>query len=596
MTESLPLNSSFSLKLPALQLAVDSTSLGAFKTCPRFYHYSIQLGYQPRQESVHLTFGLSIHGGVERYHHGRAAGLSHADALDKALDWGLRETWDKVLSRPWASTDSYKNRWTFIRTLIWYLDKYGEHDALETVILANGKPAVELSFSFNSGFSSTSTGEAFLFCGHLDRLATLNGVPYIPDVKTTKSELNARYWASHNPSNQFSMYDLAGQVVWSLPVKGIIVDGMQVLVGSSRYERHLIPRDEGQRDEWYKATGRWLGWMESCASDYAAHGEQAYPQNETSCLSGETLVTITRGKRSGWKLTIAQLNAMLITGATKNNRFDKSLETYLLSDLGGYVGQQRLLAVIPNGIKPVYTIATNLGKIKATADHRFNSPSGWVRTDQLQERTILYFWNSKRAGGNLRLVGQQRAAISKLYYYPNGYLRGSKSKGSRNRKLGSVQRVSRLTVEAQMNGLPLAEFVQILRTDPKRSAQLNYIPKGLEVHHKDENELNDAPDNLELLTVAQHKQQHDSVKIFQKLGIAVVMSVEYAGEEEVYDLAMEAPHHNFVANGFIAHNCGKFGGCEFQGICSRSPVARKQWLETGFRRRVWDPLQRRGDI
>jgi hypothetical protein len=28
-------------------------------------------------------------------------------------------------------------------------------------------------------------------------------------------------------------------------------------------------------------------------------------------------------------------------------------------------------------------------------------------------------------------------------------------------------------------------------------------------------------------------------------------------EQNVYDLAMEAPNHNFVANGFIVHNCGK---------------------------------------
>lgn len=276
-------NTSFSHKLPALQLAVDSTSLGAFKTCPRYYLYSVMYGFQPRQESVHLTFGLLIHGATERYHHAKAQGQNHDDALDTALVWGLTQTWDKGLSRPWASGDSYKNRFTFLRTLVWYLDKYGDNDALETVILANGKPAVELSFSFDSGYVAAATGETFLFCGHLDRLATLNGVPYIPDVKTTKSELNARYWASHNPSNQFGMYLTAGQLVWNLPVKGLIVDGVQVLVGSSRFERHLITKDEAQSEEWYRATGWWLGMMESCAGEYARWGEQAYPQNETSC-------------------------------------------------------------------------------------------------------------------------------------------------------------------------------------------------------------------------------------------------------------------------------------------------------------------------
>lgn len=288
MTVELLPNTSFSKLNPWLQLAVDSTSLGAYKTCPRYYYYTILLGYQPKGENIHFTFGLLIHGGSERYHHGKAEGMSHDDALDKALVWFLAETWNTALSRPWASADSYKNRFTALRTLIWYLDKYGDNDALETVVLANGKPAVELSFSFDSGFSSRQTGESFLLCGHLDRLATLNGAAYIPDVKTTKSELNARYWSSHNPSNQFGIYLLAGEIVYSLPVKGLIVDGVQVLVNSSRFDRHLITKDEFQLAEFYTSTGTWLAQMENCAEDanrpiLGQDKSLAYPMNETSC-------------------------------------------------------------------------------------------------------------------------------------------------------------------------------------------------------------------------------------------------------------------------------------------------------------------------
>ena len=217
-------NSSFSKLNPFLQLAVDSTSLKAYKNCPRYYYYSIIQGFQTRLESVHLTFGLLMHQSLEHYHHGKARGQSHDEALDFALDYALKATWNRELNRPWDSGDSYKNRYTLIRTVVGYLDHYGAADALETVILANGKPAVELSFSFNSGFVSRLTGEPFMFCGHLDRLALLNGVAYIPDVKTTKSELSARYWSSHNPSTQFGMYLLAGQIVYKLPVKGLIVD------------------------------------------------------------------------------------------------------------------------------------------------------------------------------------------------------------------------------------------------------------------------------------------------------------------------------------------------------------------------------------
>ena len=74
-------NTSFSRQMPGLQLAVDSTSLGEFKICPRRYYYAIVLGWQTRVESVHLTFGILLHGARERYDHRRSAGDSHDDAV-----------------------------------------------------------------------------------------------------------------------------------------------------------------------------------------------------------------------------------------------------------------------------------------------------------------------------------------------------------------------------------------------------------------------------------------------------------------------------------------------------------------------------------
>ena len=91
-------NSSFSLLQPGLQLAVDSTSLGEFKTCPRKYLYSIILGYQPRAESPHLTFGLLLHSAREGYDHAMLQGFDHDSSLDKALDFILR-----TFMRIWTS-------------------------------------------------------------------------------------------------------------------------------------------------------------------------------------------------------------------------------------------------------------------------------------------------------------------------------------------------------------------------------------------------------------------------------------------------------------------------------------------------------------
>lgn len=270
-------NSSFSRELPGLQLAVDSTSLGLFKVCPRKYYYAVVLGWQPLALSVHLTFGLLMHGARERYDHAKAAGLGHNDALDAALAWGLCETWVKELGRPWASGDDYKNRVTFLRTLVWYLDEYGENDLLETVILSDGKPAVERSFRFDSGFCSSATGEPWLLCGHLDRIATLNGTAYIVDLKTSKHQLNAGFFKGFNPDNQMSMYSLAGRVAFHQPVEGLIIDGVQVAINFSRFERGLVTRDSASLDEWHRDTGRWLRRMEQAAVD------EEWEANDKAC-------------------------------------------------------------------------------------------------------------------------------------------------------------------------------------------------------------------------------------------------------------------------------------------------------------------------
>lgn len=270
-------NTSFSSQWPGLQLAVDSTSLGEFKTCPRKYYYSIILGLQPKVTSIHLEFGILMHSASERYHHAKAQGHGHEDALLLMLEWVLKETWNKVLKRPSLQGDQYKNRLTLVRTLIWYFDQYGDNDALETVVLSNGKPAVELSFSFDSGYRTQLTGEPVLFCGHLDRLVKFNGEAYIADVKTTKSELSPHYWAQFNPHNQFGMYTLAGNVVWQAPVKGLIVDSAQVLVNSSRFARHMIQHDAAAVQEWHRDAIWTVRLMEGCAS------ERYWPMNDTSC-------------------------------------------------------------------------------------------------------------------------------------------------------------------------------------------------------------------------------------------------------------------------------------------------------------------------
>lgn len=249
--------------------------MGAFKECARKYELSIKLGFAPRAESVHITFGLLYHAALERYDHAMAQGQSHEAATITAVRYVLTATWNSKLNRPWISDDKNKNRLTLLRSVVWYLEQFA-NDPIATVILADGKPAVELSFRFEIGLRAQS-GEDFLWCGHLDRLGVMNDKVYILDKKTTKNTIDPNYFEKYTPDNQFSGYTLGGRVAYSQPIAGLIVDAVQVAITFSRFQRGLVQRTEAQLEEWHKDLMLWLRQAEGYARD------GYWPQNDKSC-------------------------------------------------------------------------------------------------------------------------------------------------------------------------------------------------------------------------------------------------------------------------------------------------------------------------
>src|SRR5260221_209624 len=193
-------NTAFHPTIPGLQLAWDSTSAGEFKRCPRAYQYAIVEGWTTTRMQVHLEFGILIHQGLELYDHLIVhRGATHEDALDAVMEWALRTTWDSELQRPWTTFHSTKNRWTFLRTLVWYLDQFQDESA-KVVVLANGKPAVELSFRYELDIAPLADSTTpFIACGHMDRLVTMGPDIYIRDVKTTEKDLSDEYFAQFTP-------------------------------------------------------------------------------------------------------------------------------------------------------------------------------------------------------------------------------------------------------------------------------------------------------------------------------------------------------------------------------------------------------------
>jgi hypothetical protein len=108
-------------------------------------------------------------------------------------------------------------------------------------------------------------------------VATWQDNLWIVDKKTTKTQLDDRYFAGYNPDNQVSLYTIAGQVTLHADIAGVIIDAAQIQVGGSRFQRRPIPRTQGQNEEWLADLTVYLRMLEAYAKiNY-------WPQNDKSC-------------------------------------------------------------------------------------------------------------------------------------------------------------------------------------------------------------------------------------------------------------------------------------------------------------------------
>ena len=251
-----------------LQIAWDSTSLGLLKTCPRKYYYRMLENWTTKNVSLHLDFGIFYHSALERYDHVLAESQDHNLACSQAIKKALE------ISKGFIG-DNYKNRQSLIRAIVWYLEQFKD-DPATTIILANGKPAVELSFKMELPLA-TPQGDPYLICGHLDKAVEWQGATYILDRKTTKGQLGDRYFEKYSPNNQMTTYTMAGKVVLEREAAGVIVDAVQIAVNFCRYARGIVHRTKGQLDEWLEDTLFWIKLAEKFAA------ESHWPMNDTAC-------------------------------------------------------------------------------------------------------------------------------------------------------------------------------------------------------------------------------------------------------------------------------------------------------------------------
>ncbi len=274
-----------------VQFSWDSTSLGWLKTCPRLYYYNMIEGWQSREDSVHLRFGIEYHRALQDYDISRASGIKHDDAVHDVIQ-------ELVLRCADFNPDhKTKTKDNLIRSVVWYLDHFKD-DPATTVILSDGRPAVEQSFRFELDFGpqtkvttvleyevegqirktqGPSPAGPYILSGHLDRVVTFQDQTFIMDRKTTTTTPSEYYFNQYEPNNQMTLYSFASKVVLETAVRGIIIDVAQVAVGFTRFVRGMTYRTPEQIEEWVGDLRYWL----TLAEQFAVNNH--WPMNDMAC-------------------------------------------------------------------------------------------------------------------------------------------------------------------------------------------------------------------------------------------------------------------------------------------------------------------------
>ncbi|HEY5259583.1 MAG TPA: SNF2-related protein [Rhabdochlamydiaceae bacterium] len=261
--------------------------------------------------------------------------------------------------------------------------------------------------------------------------------------------------------------------------------------------------------------------------------------------------------------------------------WQKNIPTKISSvDSRGVLKLNDVLDVIDKGERQTLEICAKKGKKKytliCTPDHEILTPQGWLPAEELKVGSNIktnglifcdvcgkytdhtsykyseYFGECKPCTWS-KTRGEGGAKVDK-----DGYklvYRGTRFHPNRNSK-GYV-REHHLSYEAYKNGLTLPAWIKKLERNELENCF--FVPRGFIIHHKNGTKTDNRPVNLEMLTPGEHMAEHDAVTRLPRMVVsdAQIMSIRPTGKRHVYDIKMKAPHHNFIANGVVVHNCGK---------------------------------------
>lgn len=329
------------------------------------------------------------------------------------------------------------------------------------------------------------------------------------------------------------------------------------------------------------------------------------------CISGDSIIFSTGQK----KWTIKELYEW--QNDSKRSGRLKLMNIRSINENNNTIIPNNIKKVFFNGKKEVYKLTTESGRsIKTTKEHKFYSPKGYKKLKELSIGDFI-FSNGKELLDNedwLReyyleknltrkqiseLIGCCETYVFKAFKKFNIFKpwsdRPNRKAGHGKKGMFSLEEREKISnrMSGENNhrwkGIEAGGYVQTHRIYKANKCDFCGSSEKIEVHHIDKNSKNISKENIKFLCCKCHNLWHNigTKGVFKDK----IISIEYIGEEDVYDIEMSSPYNNYVTNGLVVHNCqestrycnyskDKFGNeLTFIEPCfwGDNPAAKLQW-------------------
>lgn len=266
-----------------------------------------------------------------------------------------------------------------------------------------------------------------------------------------------------------------------------------------------------------------------------------FMRHRIACVSGDTAISFRNSGskkngvlKSGYrKKTIKQHYEDFNNGVTDSLGRTRKLSSILNAKVASLdestmrMTMSHVEQVLKGEPKEMFLVTTFSGmEIKTSIDHRFFTPYGWQRLEELVVGDEVYVQRRSLKKTHRRVPPATRNGIQVWVTHIKEFVIANQGKKCRN--CGSL------------DGPWRVDHIIPIVTDLTKAFDL---------------------DNLQVLCV---KCERDKTTREQALAVRTgnwssvsadaIKSIESVGIEDSYDLSVAAPHHNFLANGFIVHN------------------------------------------